>query len=135
MKTLNEAAAAIENLPGHCLSHDAAFGAARVLLGHWRDAVKDWGGDGPTQAEVARMIAGDLEDTIACLETLAASIAGHSPVFIDPCDGGDSAAVIDAWNAATVATIRPSDGTTPAEFHAAMRRLCPTYDESEHGHG
>lgn len=135
MNTLEQAAKAIENLPGGDLAHDAAFGACRVLLGHWKDAVRDWSERGPTQAEVVKMISGDLADTIAALESLAAALAGHAPIFIDPCDGGESAAVIDAWNAATVATIRPADGTTLAEFHDAMRRLCPTYDESDCGHG
>lgn len=48
--------------------------------------------------------------------------------------GGLEALVVDDAGK-VVAVIRAAAGVEPAEFHAAMRQLDATYDESEWGHG
>lgn len=57
---------------------------------------------------------------------------------VTPCypdDDGRLAALVTDDGGRVIATIRAAEDTTPAEFHAAMRRLDPGYDEADHGHG
>jgi hypothetical protein len=68
---------AIEQLRDVCLSYGAARAAGEELLAHWTDAIRDWGGGGPSGPDVEQMILGDLRDTVAALEEVIDQISGQ----------------------------------------------------------
>jgi hypothetical protein len=60
------------------LADGAARAAADELLDHWSNAIRDWGGGGPTAVEVEKMILGDLRDAVAAMQEVIDQIAGTS---------------------------------------------------------